>query len=407
MVLLKPFRGLRPPPELVARVAAPPYDVVSASEARALAHGNPHSFFHISRPEIDLPIETDEHAPEVYAQGAKALDGFRAQGWLAREAAAVFYVYRQRMGTHVQTGLVAAASVDAYDQGLIKKHELTRQDKEDDRTEHIERLLANDEPVFLTYRAQPTLDALISQVTAGTPEYDFTATDDVQHTFWVVPQGLTFTLEQAFTAVPALYVADGHHRSAAASRVRRRLAAQAAQFPGAAEFLTVAFPHDQLQILAYNRLVKDLNGLTVESLGLRLRDKFEFTVGRGQKPGAVHQFGMYLDGQWYQLTARSGAFGSSATEVLDVSILQTHVLGPLLGIGDPRTDGRIAFVGGIKGHAALEQQVDSGAYRVAFSLYPTTLEQLMAIADAGEIMPPKSTWFEPKLRSGLVVHPFL
>ena len=406
MARLKTFRGLRPPREFVQQVAAPPFDVVDSEEARAYAQGNPHSFFHISRPEIDLPPGTDEHSDAVYARGKENLERFLAKGWLKRDAGRTFYVYRQRMGAHVQTGLVAGASVNEYDVGRIKKHELTRADKEDDRTRHIEALGGNDEPVFLTYRAVPEIDALMARATQAAPEYDFVTEDGIAHTFWILRGELNEQLAQAFEKVPCLYIADGHHRSAAAARVRKQY--QRA-FKGKGEhdwFLSVVFPHDQMQILAYNRVVKDLNGLSPQALRERLGGAFDVAAAEQKTPGRLHDFGMYLDKRWYRLTAKPGTYEETPTGVLDVSILQRNVLAPLLGIGDPRTDARIQFVGGIRGVEELERRVDSGGAQVAFSLFPTTLEQLMAIADAGETMPPKSTWFEPKLRSGLVLHLF-
>ncbi|MHB8873134.1 MAG: DUF1015 domain-containing protein, partial [Myxococcaceae bacterium] len=316
------------------------------------------------------------------------------------------YVYRQKMGAHVQVGLVAGASVDEYDSGLIKKHELTRADKEDDRTRHVEVLGGNDEPVFLTYRADKRIDALIAEVMRALPEYDFVTEDGIAHTFWVVEGGHNRKLAEAFKGVPHLYIADGHHRSAAASRVQK-LYRQKGRGAGEVDyFLTVVFPHDQMQILDYNRVVKDLNGLPPERFLDRVREKFAVQKGTQKSPGRLHGFGMFLAGSWYQLTARSGSFPQTPTGVLDVSILQDNLLGPVLGIGDPRKDKRINFVGGIRGMGELEKLVGSGQYAVAFAMHPTSLEQLMAIADAGEIMPPKSTWFEPKLRSGLVLHLF-
>jgi uncharacterized protein (DUF1015 family) len=403
---LKPFTGLRPPRELVLKVACPPYDVVSSEEARAYARGNEMSFFNVSRPEVSLPPEIDEHDDRVYAQGKVNLAHFRARGWLRPEPEPRFYVYRQRMGAHVQTGLVACASVEEYANGLIKKHELTRADKEDDRTRHIDELGGNDEPVFLTYRADRGIDALVAQVCAAAPEYDFTTEDGIGHVFWVAPSGLTERIAAAFRRVPALYIADGHHRSAAALRVRdlrRKRGAAAGEHDW---FLAVVFPHDQMQILDYNRVVKDLNGLTEQGLLEALGKAFEVEPSGEKKPAQVHDFGMYLGKRWYRLRARPGSYEDTPTGVLDVSILQKNVLQPILGIGDPRTDKRIHFVGGIRGVGELERLVDGGGYRVAFSMFPTTLDQLMAIADAGQIMPPKSTWFEPKLRSGLVLHPF-
>ncbi len=405
MAELRPFRGVRPPKDLVRHLVAPPYDVVNAEEARAYAHGNPRSFFRISRPEIDLAPGTDEHAEEVYALGRKNLEQFLGEGWLRQEGPPSFYLYRQRMGAHEQTGVVAAASVAEYDAGRIKKHELTRADKEDDRTRHVDMLGGNDEPVFLTYRASPEISALVQEGTLGEPEYDFTAEDGIGHTFWVVQGELNARLEEAFRAVPALYIADGHHRSAAASRVHG-LRRERGDAGGHDRFLAVVFPHDQMRILDYNRVVKDLNGLTREELLSRLGERFEVKEGGPKKPQQAHSFGMYLEGAWYQLQAKPGTFEQTPTGELDVTILQRNVLEPLLGIGDPRKDARIHFVGGIRGMEELERLVDGGGWKVAFSMYPTSLEQLMAISDAGEIMPPKSTWFEPKLRSGLVLHLF-
>jgi len=406
MSRLKPFRGLRPPHEFVEQVAALPYDVVETEEARAFSQGNPRSFFHISRPEVGFPPGIDAHSDAVYARGAENLAHFIQQGWLQRDRVPSFYVYRQRMGAHVQTGLVAAASLNEYDVGRIKKHELTRADKEEDRTRHVEALGGNDEPVFLTYRAVPEIDALISRVIEGAPEYDFVTPDGIGHTLWVVRSEWTALFEKAFEAVPCLYIADGHHRSAAAARVRKQYQRAFKGKGGHDVFLAVVFPHDQLQILAYHRLVKDLNGLSSQAFLRKLEEAFE--VGEvGQKaPVRLHDFGMYLDRRWYRLSARPGTYAETSQGVLDVSILQKNVLGPLLGIGDPRTDARIQFVGGIHGVDALERRVDGGLAQVAFALFPTTLAQLLAIADEGEIMPPKSTWFEPKLRSGLVLHLF-
>lgn len=401
MSVLKPFRGLRPPKDLVLEVAAPPYDVVNAREARAYAEGKARSFFHISRPEIDFPPSTDEHDDVVYEKGLENLRAFRERGWLKADSEPRFYAYQQKMGNHVQVGLVAAASVEEYDGGKIKKHELTRADKEDDRTRHIEQLGGNDEPVFLTYRADTRIDALMRKVTAGTPEYDFVTDDGIAHTFWTMDAELTAQIEQAFREVPALYIADGHHRSAAASRVNKHLGTRA---PASGWFLAVVFPHNQMQILDYNRVVRDLKGLSTEAFLARVGEKFEVTPTDQKKPSQLHDFGMFLEGKWYRLRAKPGTFENTPTGVLDVSILQKNVLEPILGIGDPRKDQRIHFVGGIRGMGELEKLVASGEYKVAFSMFPTTLEQLMAISDADEIMPPKSTWFEPKLRSGLVLH---
>ena len=406
MAMLKPFRGLRPPRQLAHKVACLPYDVVSTHEARAFARGNEHCFFHVSRPEIGLPEGADEHSEQVYQLGRRNLQLFERRGWLSRDAEPSFYVYRQRLGDHVQSGLVAAASVDEYDRGLIKKHELTRPDKEEDRTRHIAALGGNDEPVFLTYRARGEIDSIVKRITSGPWEYDFTADDGISHTFWVAGGEWVSQITRLFENVPALYIADGHHRSAAASRARR-LYAEKGQSPANANgFLSVIFPHDQVQILDYNRVVRDLHGLPAEEFLARIGRRFEVAKGSPEKPSSAHQFGMFLQGRWYRLTAKTEVLGSTPTEALDVSILQAHLLSPILGIGDQRTDKRIQFVGGIRGTAELERLVSSGEYQVAFALFPTSLEQLMDIADAGEIMPPKSTWFEPKLRSGLVLHIF-
>ena len=404
MADIRPFRAWRPRPELAAQVAAPPYDVVSSAEARQLARGKPYSFLHINKPEIDLPEDVDLYDDRVYAQGAANLRRFFAEGVFFREQEPRFYVYQQRMGNHVQAGLVCAASVAEYDQGLVKRHELTRKDKEDDRTRHIHELNANDEPVFLTYRKQEAIDELVRQAQAGQPVYDFVAEDGVAHTLWVVPAELTAPLVEAFKNVPALYVADGHHRTAAAARVGRERAAANPHHSGNepyAYFMAVLFPHDQLRILDYNRVVKDLTGASPEAFLARVKERFALSEVASGKPEKPHQFGMYLGGKWYRLEALPGTFPEhDPIGSLDVAILQKNLLEPVLGIGDPRTDKRIDFIGGIRGLQALEERVRQG-WAVAFALYPTSLEQVMAVADAGLIMPPKSTWFEPKLRSGL------
>lgn len=403
---VRPFRALRPRPELAAQVAAPPYDVVSSEEARKLAEGKPYSFLHINKPEIDLPPDVDLYDDRVYAQGASNLRKFMAEGVFFREQEPRFYVYQQKMGNHVQAGVVAAVSVAEYDAGLIKRHELTRKDKEDDRTRHVDELNANDEPVFLTYRQLATIDALVDQVRAGAPLYDFVTDDGIGHTVWVVPSELAANLQQAFQQVPALYVADGHHRTAAAARVGRERKAKNPQHRGDEPynyFMAVLFPHNQLQILDYNRVVKDLGGLSPEAFLSKVAEKFRVEKASSGRPEKRHQFGMYFQGQWYRLEAIPGSFREDdPIGSLDVSILQENLLAPVLGITDPRTDKRIDFIGGIRGLSALEQRVAEG-WAVAFALYPTSLEQVMAVADAGLIMPPKSTWFEPKLRSGLLV----
>ena len=406
MATLKPFRGLRPPAALIRSIASPPYDVVTTQEARTYAAGNEKCFFHISRPEIGLPEGADEHSEAVYQLGLKNLRRFEAEGWLRRDPTPRFCVYRQRMGGHVQSGLVAAASVDEYDRGLIKKHELTRPDKEDDRARHIEVLGGNDEPVFLTYRARGEIDSAIAEVTKGAAEYEFTAEDAIEHTFWIVPGSFGERIESLFRETPTLYIADGHHRSAAASRVRRRYRDLGRPVGDEERFLAVVFPHDQMQILPYNRVVTDLGGRTPEAVLETARSTFEVEQTTIANPPHRHEFGMFLAGQWYRLKAKPGTFDDSPVGALDVMILQKNLLGPALGVGDQRTDKRVQFVGGIRGAKELERLVSSGQFQLAVAMYPTSLEELMAIADVGQTMPPKSTWFEPKLRSGLVLHLF-
>ncbi len=406
MRLLAPFRALRPPPELARAIAAPPYDVVSSSEARALAAGNPKSFFRISRPEVDLPEGIDEHSDPVHARGRRALDEFRRNGWLILDDAPRFSLYRQKMGSHLQTGLVACASVDAYGRGDIKRHELTRADKEDDRTRHIETLGANDEPVFLAYRARPSVDAILRRSAERVPDLSFTSDDGVEHTVWVLPHSENAAIEAAVSELDSLYIADGHHRSAAAARVQ---ALRRSGGRGEGEwdwFLAVVFSHEALQILPYNRLVKDLGPGGSAALLQGLRERFDVTPAATPEPEGPQRFGLYLDGRWWRLVARPEVIPADAHGALEVSILQDAVLGPLLGIHDPRRDPRIEFVGGIRGTAELQARVDRGEARAAFALWPTSMRELLEISDAGQILPPKSTWFEPKLRSGLFLHPF-
>ena len=412
MKLIKPLSALRPTKELAARVACHPYDVVNRQEAAALARDNPYSFFHINKPEIDLPDSVDPHDPQVYEQGAISLKRFIDEGILIRDIEEKFYVYQQIMGSHLQIGLVALASIDAYEEGLIKKHEHTRPEKEDDRVCHMDTLGAQVGPVFLTYKSDKKIDDLIDCVTAGTPEYDFTAEDGTRHTLWVLDDpSLTRDLEVAFDSVECLYVADGHHRSAAAARVRRLRQQHNSNHSGDESynwFLTVLFPDNQMQILDYNRVVKDLNGMDDEEFLRVVEKNFELdtipypTIAQPVQP---NHFGMYLSGQWYSLRALDPILNKQdPVKSLDVSILQEYLLAPILGIEDPRRDKRIDFVGGIRGLAELESRVNSGEWRVAFALYPTSITSLMVIADAGEVMPPKSTWFEPKLKSGLIIH---
>ncbi len=407
--LIKPFTGLRPVRGREADVVAPPYDVMNRAEAKAMAAGRPWSFLHISRPEIDLPDDTDPYDPAVYAKGRENLDRMIAEGVLARDPRPAYYAYRLTMGDHVQTGIVAAASVAAYDADRIKKHEFTRPVKEDDRVRQIDALNAQTGPVFLVYRADPTVDRLLAEVTATPPDMDVTAADGVRHELWVIDDpDQVDALTRAFDAMDALYVADGHHRSAAASRVAaaRR---EANPHPTGVEsyefFLSVIFPHDQMQILDYNRVVRDLNGLSVPDFLARVGERFDFQASDAPvRPAAPGEFGMYLDGQWYRLRLRDEYRSDDPVKGLDVSLLADNLIEPVLGISDPRTDERIDFVGGIRGLGELEKRVDSGDWAVAFALYPTRMEALMAVADAGEVMPPKSTWFEPKLADGLVSH---
>lgn len=410
MSLIKPFRGLRPVPEHAADVAAPPYDVLNTAEARVRAAGKPWSFLHISKPEIDLPEGTDPYAPEVYAKGAENLQKEIEAGILMRDEQPRYYVYRLKMGEHVQTGLVLAGSVADYDTNRIRKHEFTRPQKEDDRVRQITALDAQTGPVLLAYRSSAEVADIISQVAAGTPAYDLVADDDVGHTLWVMEdQSQIDRLTEIFDAMDALYIADGHHRSASASRIAKTKNAEQGTAAGENSwdyFLCVAFPHDETRILDYNRVIKDLNGRTPQELLEQIAASFviEETAGMA-KPAKAKQFGMYLDGQWYLLEINPELVPhDDPVARLDVSLLQDNLISPLLGVADPRTDNRIDFVGGIRGLAELERRVDSGEMQIAFALHPTSMEALMAVADAGEVMPPKSTWFEPKLADGIVSH---
>ena len=405
MASLHPFRALRPAPSSAAAVSSVPYDVVSVDEARQLAAGNPLSFLHVTRSEIDLPPGTDPYADSVYELARDNLTALRAKAPLVVEDSPSLYFYRLRMGTHEQTGVAGCFSVDEYEQDAIKKHERTRRDKEDDRTRHIVELRAQTGVVFLTYRASARVDAEAAQVAAGTPLYDFTSPDGVQHTVWRAAAAETRATIDAFARIPALYIADGHHRAASAARARAALQTQVGGGMADAEtFIAVAFPHNQMQILPYNRTVKDLAGRSPESFLSALREH----VGVADGPASPRRKGevsMYLAGRWYviDLSAVRPEDDSRASG-LDVALLQRHVLEKLLNIGDIRTDKRIDFVGGARGTEGLERAVDSGAAAVAFSMFPVTIDDLMAISDAGGIMPPKSTWFEPKLRDGLLVH---
>lgn len=402
MATIKPFAALRPKPELAARICELPYDVMSSDEARALASGNELSFLHVSKPEIDLPRDTDIYDKAVYAKGAENFQKLIASGALKKDAAPAFYLYRQVMGSHAQLGLVAAASCQEYLENIVKKHELTRIDKEDDRVRHIETLNSQTGPVFLTYRAAAALDALFAKVAAGTPDIDFTAADGVRHTSWPVRDAASIqTIESEFAKIQYLYIADGHHRSAAAARVyqSRKGAGQSSTF------LTVIFPHNQMQILPYNRVLKDLNGKALPDIMDQLDAVFIMKPNGKPKPERKHEVSLYVRGSWWNLHFRPQFAGTTdPIEKLDVTLLQKYVLDPIFGIDDPRTSKRINFVGGIRGTAELEKLVNSGEAACAFSMFPTSIEDLMTIADAGGIMPPKSTWFEPKLRDAMFCH---
>lgn len=401
---VKPFRALRPALGKAETVAAVPYDVVDTAEARALAEGNQDSFLHVSRPEIDLPDGTDIYSDEVYAQGAKALHELQECGALIREENECLYVYRQIMGEHSQTGIVACSHIEDYADNLIRKHEKTRQNKEDDRTRHVLEMNANAGPVFLTYRDSDALNKMVSAIESGIPLYDFTAEDGVRHTLWRVAGALDAWVA-AFEAVPFSYVADGHHRAAAAYRAGQRRQELNPEHNGSEEynwFLTVLFPASQLKILAYNRCVQDLNGLSTGLFLEKVQSVFKVKPAESAMPAGAREVCMYLEGKWYNLGWDE--FEADPVGILDVSVLQDRLLNPVLGVDDPRTNERIAFIGGIRGTEELIKRVDSGRDAVAFSMSPVAIEQMMDIADAGQIMPPKSTWFEPKLRSGLIVH---
>lgn len=402
MANLSPFAALRPDPALAARLCELPYDVLSSEEARALAAGNPLSFFHVSKPEIDLEPDVQLSDDRVYAQGKKAFLHLITSGALRRDPEPSYYLYRQVMGNHQQTGLVAIASCADYLANHIRKHELTRPDKEDDRLRHIETLNAQTGPAFLTYRSDPDLNAVFAQVTTAAPEIDFVAADKVRHTSWrVQTTAASALIEKRFAAMPALYIADGHHRTAAAARIcqKRRGAG------GSAGFLSVLFPHDQVQILPYHRVLRDLNGMTPGDLLDRLGAIFQFGGEGRARPASKHEVSLYLDGRWHSLLFRRHlTSGSDCLEQLDVNLLQKHVLTPLFGIDNPRTSDRINFVGGIRGTGELERLVQTGEYACAFALFPTHIEELMEVAEAGGLMPPKSTWFEPKLRDGMFCH---
>jgi uncharacterized protein (DUF1015 family) len=410
MSIIIPFKAVRPPKELVRDVASYPYDIIDTEEARIITENNPKSFLHVVKSEIDLPPHVDIHDERVYRKAKENFYNFLHDGTLFQERKPCFYIYRQQMGDHRQYGIVGCASVDEYISGRIKKHELTRPDKQADRTQHITTVNAQTGPVFLAYRRRESLDVIVQEIADGVPEYDFTADDGISHTAWVVSDENTIDIiQKEFLAIDALYIADGHHRAASAAAVAQIRRAENPDYSGHEEFnymMAVIFPGNQLKVLAYNRVVKDLNTLSEADFMDNVKEKFVVTGNFMNKvPEQLHDFGMYIKGSWYQLKAKEDTYKDrDAIGALDVSIIQDHLLGPILGIGDVRTDERIIFVGGIRGVKELERLVDSGECAVAFSLYPTTLTQLADVADAGELMPPKSTWFEPKLRSGIFVH---
>ena len=411
MAKIKPFKGLRPPKDLVTKVVARPYDVLNSAEARAEAAGNEMSLYRITRPEIDFAPDIDEHDECVYERAASNFKLFQDNGWLIQDKEDRYYIYAQTMGDHKQYGLVVATNVDDYMQGHIKKHELTRRDKEEDRMKHVRATNANIEPVFLAYPDNHILDDIVSKETAKAPEYDFVSNDGFGHTFWVIDDAETIKLiTKTFESIPNLYIADGHHRTAAAALVGHEMAQNNPKHTGTEEynyFLAVCFPESHLKIIDYNRVVKDLNGLTPESFIERLSEHFDIEA-KGQepyKPQRIHNFSIYLDNKWYSITAKKDTYDDNdPIEGLDVTISSKYILKDILGIGDLRSDKRIDFVGGIRGLSELEKRVDSGEMSIAIALYPVTMQQLIKIADTGNILPPKTTWFEPKLRSGLVIH---
>ncbi len=411
MAIIKPFKGIRPPKNIVEQVASRPYDVLNSEEARIEAAGNEKSLYHIIKPEIDFPAGTDEHAPEVYEKARENFEKFQKEGWLLQDNKENYYVYAQTMNGHTQYGLVVCAYVDDYMNGKIKKHELTRRDKEEDRMKHVRINNANIEPVFFAYPHHAELDKIVSDVVKSGPEYNFVAPDGFGHHFWLIEdEQVIKRITEIFAEIPSLYIADGHHRSAAAALVGDEKRRQNPNHQGNEEymyFLAVCFPDNQLNIIDYNRLVKNLNGLSEEQF-LTALNKYFIVEEKGSeiyKPQQLHNFSLYLSGKWYSLTAKQGTYNDDdPIGVLDVTISSNLILDEILEIKDLRSDKRIDFVGGIRGLGELKKRVDSGEMRMALALYPVTMQQLMDIADTGNIMPPKTTWFEPKLRSGLVIH---
>ena len=410
MATVKPFRGVRPPRQFVTEVASRPYDVLNSEEARAEAAGNPKSLYHIIKPEIDFEPGTDEHDLRVYDKAVENFNAFQERGWLVQDEKEHYYIYAQTMDGRTQYGIVIAAYVDDYMKGRIKKHELTRKDKEEDRMKHVRCTNANVEPVFFAFPDNPVLEQIIKEVAATEPEYDFTAPDGFGHTFWIVPERYNHTITETFAHIPALYIADGHHRTAAAALVGNEKAQANPEHTGEEEynyFMAVAFPASHLRIIDYNRVIRDLAGLSPAEFLERLQFKFQVHDMGAEiyYPARLHNFSLYLDGRWYSLTAREGTYNDAdPIGVLDVTISSDLILRDILGIEDLRTSRRIDFVGGIRGLGELKKRVDSGEMAAALALYPVTMKQLMDIADTGNIMPPKTTWFEPKLRSGLVIH---
>ena len=411
MAIIKPFKGVRPPQKYVEQVASRPYDVLNSEEARAEAEGNEKSLYRIIKPEIDFPVGKDEHDDDVYMKAVENFNMFQEKGWLVQDDQEMYYVYGQTMNGKTQYGLVVCAYVEDYMSGKIKKHELTRKDKEEDRMKHVRVNDANVEPVFFAYHFNEELDNIVARVISEKPEYDFTSVDGVGHHFWLIPDsGDIKRITEIFATFPAMYIADGHHRSAAAALVGAEKARNNPNHKGDEEynyFMAVCFPDNQLTIIDYNRVVKDLNGLTDEEFLKKLEASFDVEEKGSDiyKPDRLHNFSMYLSGKWYSMTAKDGTYDDSdPIGVLDVTVLSNLVLDDLLGIKDLRTDQRVDFVGGIRGLGELQSRVDSGEMRVAFALYPVSMKQLMDIADTDNIMPPKTTWFEPKLRSGLVIH---
>ncbi|MDR1763331.1 MAG: DUF1015 domain-containing protein [Dysgonamonadaceae bacterium] len=411
MATIKPFKGVRPPKQFVEQVASRPYDVLSSEEARQEAQGNEKSLYHIIKPEIDFPAGTDEHAPEVYEKAAENFRMFQEKGWLVQDEKENYYVYAQTMDGRTQYGLVVGSYVDDYMKGNIKKHELTRRDKEEDRMKHVRINNANVEPVFFAYPDNPALDAIVAETVKQTPEYDFVSSDNIGHRFWVISDEAKIAeITKLFAEIPYLYIADGHHRSAAAALVGAEKAAQNPNHTGKEEynyFMAVCFPAEQLKIMDYNRVVRDLNGLSEAEFLNRLKENFTVEE-KGEtiyRPEHLHNFSLYLGGKWYSLDAKPGTYDDNdPIGVLDVTISSNLILDNILGIKDLRSDKRVDFVGGLRGLGELKRRVDSGEMAAALALYPVSMKQLIDIADTGNIMPPKTTWFEPKLRSGLVIH---